>query len=124
LENAEKNTLEKSPTGYFKYVTNDERLWATLVYIFVSAFLISQMFPKDIKVSLTIQADTRNKWGKVLDLLKEFKPVYYISHFYEQKSGEEKTVYMVNCLLTKWGYYLIQQDLKSIGVIASISELG
>src|ERR1044072_7739577 len=26
LENAEKNTLEKSPTGYFKYVTNDERL--------------------------------------------------------------------------------------------------
>ena len=124
LDKIEKHTFEKSPSGYLKYVTNDERLWATLVYVFFSAFLISQMFPKDVKVSLTVQANDRRKWGQVLEVLKEHKPVYYISHFHEQKTGEEKTVYMVNCLLTKWGYYLIQQDLRSIGVIASINELG
>ena len=110
--------------GYVKYATNNEKLWATLVYIFLSAFLISQMFPKDIKVNLTVQADSRKKWIQVLELLKEFKPNYYINHFHELKTGEEKTAYMADCLITKWGYYLIKQKLEAIGVIASIKGLG
>ena len=72
-----------------------------MVYIFLSAFLISQMFPKDIKVILNVQTDSRDKLDKILALLKEFKPVYYVSHLYEQKTIEEKTIYIVSCSLTK-----------------------
>ncbi|RHZ36510.1 YitT family protein [endosymbiont GvMRE of Glomus versiforme] len=126
-EKNEKEIYEKTPTGYFKgyvkYVTNNEKLWATLVYIFLSAFLISQMFPKDIKVILNVQTNSRDKLDKILALLKEFKPVYYVSHLYEQKTSEEKIVYIVSCSLTKWGYYLLQQDLQDLKVIFFISEI-
>jgi hypothetical protein len=126
-ERNKKELYEKTPAGYFKgyikYVTNNEKLWATLVYIFLSAFLISQMFPKDIKVILNVQTDSRDKLDKVLVLLKEFKPVYYVSHLYEQKTNEEKTIYITSCSLTKWGYYLLQQDLRAFGVMFFISEV-
>jgi len=59
------------------------------------------MFPKDIKVILNVQTDSRDKLDKILALLKEFKPVYYVSHLYEQKTIEEKTIYIVSCSLTK-----------------------
>lgn len=126
-EKTEKEIYEKTPMGYLKgyarYATNNEKLWATLVYIFLSAFLISQMFPKDIKVILNVQTDSRDKLDKILALLKEFKPVYYVSHLYEQKTIEEKTIYIVSCSLTKWGYYLLQQDLRDLKVIFFISEI-
>ena len=126
-ERTEKEIYEKTPAGYFKgyvkYVTNNEKLWATLVYIFLSAFLISQMFPKDIKVILNVQTESRDKLDKVLALLQEFKPVYYVSHLYEQKTNEEKTIYVASCSLTKWGYYLLQQDLRNLNIIFFISEV-
>lgn len=123
----EEGIYEKTPTGYLKgyikYVTNNEKLWATLVYIFLSAFLISQMFPKDIKVILNVQTESRDKLGKILALLKEFKPAYYVSHLYEQKTGEEKTIFIINCSLTKWGYYLLQPELKAFKTTFFISEV-
>ncbi|CAH1760567.1 12941_t:CDS:2 [Entrophospora sp. SA101] len=58
------------------------------------------MFPKDIKVILNVQTDSRDKLDKILVLLREFKPVYYVSHLYEQKTNEEKTIYILTKKLT------------------------
>jgi len=52
-------------------------------------------------VILNVQTDSRDKLDKILALLKEFKPVYYVSHLYEQKTIEEKTIYIVSCSMTK-----------------------
>lgn len=126
-ERNKEEIYEKTPFGYFKgyvkYATNNEKLWATLVYIFLSAFLIGQMFPKDIKVILNIQTSSRDSLDKILALLQEFKPVYYVSHLYEQKTNEQKTVYIVSCSLTKWRYYLLQQDLRNFKAVFFISEI-
>ena len=59
------------------------------------------MFPKDIKVILNIQTSSRDSLDKILALLQEFKPVYYVSHLYEQNTNEQKTIYIVSCSLTK-----------------------
>lgn len=123
LERTEKDYCDRSLFGYLKYVTNNERLWATIVYIFFSSLLINQMFPKDIKVVLSVQTSYRDKLNKLLSLLREFNPTYYTTSAYEQKNpGEEKVIYVVNCFLSKWKYYLLEQELKSLKVIYFINE--
>ena len=81
------------------------------------------MFPKDIKVILNVQTSSRDGLDKILALLREFKPSYYVSHLYEQKTNEQKTIYIVSCSLTKWKYYLLQQDLRNLKTIFFISEV-
>jgi hypothetical protein len=60
------------------------------------------MFPKDVKVILNVQTDSRDKLNRILSLLREFSPFYYATTSYEAKRpGEEKTIYVINCSLSK-----------------------
>jgi hypothetical protein len=84
---------------YLSYITNNERLWATMVYIFLSSFLISQIFPRDQIIMLRLHSASEMNRNKGLRLLKNFSPIYYT--VYRKKSDEEEIVYVISCHLSK-----------------------
>ncbi|CFW92836.1 Putative ABC transporter permease protein [endosymbiont DhMRE of Dentiscutata heterogama] len=98
---------------YLSYITNNERLWATMVYIFLSSFLISQIFPRDQIILLRLHSLTEENRNKGLKLLKKFSPVYYT--VYHRKGLQEEVIHVISCHLSKWNYYLLAPYLKQIG---------
>ena len=122
-KNQQLKTWKAYLEDYLKYITNNEKLWASLVYIFFSSFLISKMFPKDVEVILRVQTNYRHKLEKILSLLKEFRPVFYVSRFYHFEKAEEESAYLTSCSLTKWEYYLLKQDLEALKVKFFISKV-
>jgi hypothetical protein len=70
-----------------------------MVYIFLSSFLISQIFPRDQIVFLRLHSFTEENRNKGLKFLKKFSPIYYTVY---QKEGEkEKVIYVISCHLSK-----------------------
>jgi uncharacterized membrane-anchored protein YitT (DUF2179 family) len=98
---------------YLSYITNNERLWATMIYIFLSSFLISQIFPRDQIVLLRLHSSTEENRNKGLKLLKKYSPIYYT--VYRKKGEQEEVIYVINCHLSKWNYYLLTPYLKQVG---------
>ena len=98
---------------YLSYITNNERLWATMIYIFLSSFLISQIFPRDQIVLLRLHSLTEENRNKGLKLLKKFSPIYYT--VYRKKGEQEEVIYVTTCHLSKWNYYLLTPYLKQAG---------
>jgi hypothetical protein len=86
-------------TRYLTYISNNERLWATMVYIFLSSFLISQIFPRDKTVLLRLHSLTEESRNRGLKLLEKFSPVYYTVH--RRKGESEEVIHVVNCHLSK-----------------------
>ncbi|MEG7978518.1 MAG: hypothetical protein NY202_00950 [Mollicutes bacterium UO1] len=84
---------------YLSYITNNERLWATMVYIFLSSFLISQIFPRDQIVLLRLHSFTEESLNKGLKLLKKFSPIYYT--VYRKKGEKEEVIHVISCHLSK-----------------------
>ena len=70
-----------------------------MVYIFLSSFLISQIFPRDQIVLLRLHSLTEEDRNKGLKLLKKYSPIYYT--VYRKKDEKEEVVYVVNCHLSK-----------------------
>jgi len=103
-------------TRYLNYITNNEKLWATVVYIFFSSFLISQIFPRDKIISLQLHSLTEEKRNLGIKILENHSPFYY-TVYYENDNNEEKNIYIVNCYLSKWNYYLLTPHLKELGKI-------
>lgn len=99
---------------FLSYITNNERLWATMVYIFLSSFLISQIFPRDQIILLRLHSTNEANRDKGLRLLKKFSPIYYT--VYQKKGNEEEDIYVISCHLSKWNYYLLNPYLKQIGI--------
>jgi uncharacterized membrane-anchored protein YitT (DUF2179 family) len=102
---------------YLSYITNNERLWATMIYIFLSSFLISQIFPRDQIVLLRLHSSTEENRNKGLKLLKKFSPIYYT--VYRKKGEREEVIYVTSCHLSKWNYYLLTPYLKQVGTTYS-----
>jgi uncharacterized membrane-anchored protein YitT (DUF2179 family) len=100
-------------TRYLSYITNNERLWATMVYIFLSSFLISQIFPRDKTVLLRLHSLTEEGRNKGFKLLEKFSPFYYT--VYHRKGEKEEVIYVINCYMSKWNYYLLSPYLKQVG---------
>ena len=99
---------------YLIYISNNERLWATMVYIFLSAFLISQIFPRDQIVLLRLYSSKEENRNKGLKLLAKFSPIYYT--VYRRKGeNQEEVIFVTNCHLSKWNYYLLTPYLKQVG---------
>ena len=70
-----------------------------MIYIFLSSFLISQIFPRDKIVLLHLYLLKKEKKARALNLLRKFNPTY---HEVQQKKGEkEETIYVVSCRLSK-----------------------
>lgn len=114
LDRVNKEYCEKSFFGYLKYISNNERFWATIVYILCSSWLINQMFPRDVRVVLNIQTTDRDKLSEILRILKGFRKLYSCSWVYESEEKSEKEIFVVSCSLSKWRYYLLQEDLKRL----------
>ena len=100
-------------TSYLSYISNNERLWATLVYIFLSSFLISQIFPRNQIVLLRLHSLTEEDRNKGLKILEDFSPVHYT--VYHRKGGKDEMIFVTNCYLSKWNYYLLTPHLKQLG---------
>ncbi|MCE8162922.1 MAG: YitT family protein [Candidatus Moeniiplasma glomeromycotorum] len=100
---------------YLIYTTNNERLWATIVYIFLTSFLISQIFPRDKIIVLNVYSENQAKIEQGLNLLKKF-PTYYYT-IYKKDKLEEKNIYVLESYLSKWDYYLLIPYLKQVGKI-------
>lgn len=100
---------------YLNYVSNNERLWATVVYIFLSSFLISQIFPRDRMILLRLYSFTEENRNKALKILERFSPVYHVVY---RKKGESQAeaVFVINCHLSKWNHYLLSPYLKETGI--------
>jgi uncharacterized membrane-anchored protein YitT (DUF2179 family) len=114
-EKLKRETNRNSFIKYLSYISNNERLWATMVYIFLSSFLISQIFPRDQMILLSLQSIGEEGRDKALKLLEKFSPVYHI--VYQKKRGkQEETVFVINCRLSKWNHYLLKPHLEEIGV--------
>jgi hypothetical protein len=100
LFNLKSNFYEKTPYGYLKYVTNNERLWGTLFYVFFSAYLLSQLFPREKLIMLKVYSPTEESRNAVLKELKKFSPKYYAVYYFKEGEGEIK-VHVINCFLSK-----------------------
>jgi len=114
----EKKSIEKeiSKNNFFRYlsyITNNEKLWATVIYVFFSSFIISQVFPKDKLVLVKIYCSDEEKKDNCLILLDDFDPFYY--NEYKIINNKEKKFFIINCYLSKWNYYLNSPALKKIG---------
>jgi hypothetical protein len=70
-----------------------------MVYIFLSSFLISQIFPRDQIILLRLHSTNEVNRDKGLRLLKKFSPIYY--KVYQKKGNEEEVVYVISCHLSK-----------------------
>ena len=84
-----------------------------MIYIFLSSFLISQIFPRDQIVLLRLHSLTEENRNKGLKLLKKFSPIYYT--VYRKKGEQEEVIYVTTCHLSKWNYYLLSPYLKQVG---------
>jgi len=113
-EKLKKETERKVVVRYLNYISNNERLWATMVYIFLSSFLISQIFPRDQIILLRLYSATEENRDKALKLLEKFSPVYYTVYRKKGESQEEK-IFVINCHLSKWNHYLLIPYLKKVG---------
>jgi len=113
LFNLKNNFYERTSYGYLKYVTNNERLWGTLFYVFFSAYLLSQLFPRDKLIMLKVYSPTEESRNAVLKELNKFSPKYYAVYYF--KEGEEIKVHVVNCFLSKWDYHLLSPSLRELG---------
>jgi uncharacterized membrane-anchored protein YitT (DUF2179 family) len=114
IRDLEFNIYDKNFLGYLKYITNDEKLWASLVYIFLSSYLINQIFPKSKLVYLTVNVEGKDDLGNILEILKDFNPTYFKVI---NLSEDSKEFYIVNCSITKWNYQLISTELFEFGKI-------
>ncbi|WNE41872.1 MAG: hypothetical protein AD073_000207 [Mycoplasmataceae bacterium] len=114
IKDLEFNIYEKNLLGYLKYITNDEKLWASLVYIFFSSYLINQIFPKNKLVYLTINVDNKDDLNNVFEILEDFNPKYFKVNCLNDSSKES---YIVNCSITKWNYQLLSMELSEFGKI-------
>ena len=99
IKELEKERQKSIFPKYLSYITNNERLWATMIYIFLSSFLISQIFPRDQIVLLRLHSLTEENRDRGLKLLKKFSPIYYT--VYRRKGEQEEVVYVVSCHLSK-----------------------
>jgi len=115
VEKLKKETGRNAFVRYLSYVSNNERLWATVVYIFLSSFLISQIFPRDRMILLRLYSFTEENRNKALKILEKFSPVYHVVY---RKKGESQAeaVFVINCHLSKWNHYLLSPYLKETGV--------
>jgi len=103
-------------TRYLNYITNNEKLWATIIYVFFSSFLISQIFPRDKIISLQLHSLTEENRNLGIKLLENYSPFYY-TVYHKKAHNEEEMIYIVKCYLSKWNYYLLTPRLKEIGKI-------
>ena len=71
-----------------------------MVYIFLSSFLINQIFPRDQIVLLRLHSFNEESLNKALKLLEKFSPVYYTVYRRKGESQEE-VVFVINCQLSK-----------------------
>ena len=117
IKELEKERQKNIFPKYLSYITNNERLWATMIYIFLSSFLISQIFPRDQIVLLRLHSLTEENRNKGLKLLKKFSPIYYT--VYRKKGDQEEIIHVISCHLSKWNYYLLTPHLKQIGTTYS-----
>jgi len=111
----EKETNRNIFVRYLNYVSNNERLWATVVYIFLSSFLISQIFPRDRMILLHLYSFTEENRNRALKILEKFSPAYHVVY---RKKGESQVeaIFVINCHLSKWNHYLLSPYLKEVGV--------
>lgn len=116
LRELENSTYEMNLFGYLKYVTNDERLWATLVYIFLSSYLINWLFPKNTVVVVTARITSESDLEKMLEILKNYDPVYSKAILWNKKVSSE--IYVLNCSMTKWNYHLLSIEIRKLGEIS------
>lgn len=117
INNLELNTYSRDFFGYVKYITNDERLWASLFYILISSFAIKRMFPKGKIVSLIVNLRGKDNLDNVLEILNDFDPVYFKVFSLKNNFENDEDCYIVNCSITKWNYQLLSTELSEFGKI-------
>lgn len=113
-------------------LSNDERFLATIAYIIISTYLINQIFPRNQIIRINIYCNSQENRNEGLKILSKFSPIHYIAYQYvEQQNNnddnkendfKEKNIYVIECLLSKWDYYLHLPYLEKIGKIYENSE--
>lgn len=112
LNTYDKGLNIKGLIGYLKYITNDEKLWGSLFYIFISSYLINQIFPKSKFVRLVSRIENKENLNNMLKILDDYDPIYYIV-----KNKIDEEIYILECSITKWNYQLLSSDLVKLGKI-------
>ena len=110
LEQEDKNPVIR----YLEYITNNERFWSTMIYIFLSSYLVGQIFPKEKLIMIELLCEDKEDCYKGLKIMKNFYPYYY--HIQKEKEKEEK-IYVARCYMSKWNFYLMLPYLEQLGKI-------
>jgi hypothetical protein len=90
-------------------------LWATWTYIYLSPRLLSEAYPREKTIFLRIYSPNEEKRTRALHLLADFSPSYYNTLQKEIKG--EKTIYVTDCYLNGWEYFILQPQLRLTGKI-------
>lgn len=96
-------------------ISNNEKLWATLLFIFVSSYLVDYMFPRKKIINVVIHFRTAEDRDEGIKLLKQYSPIYCT--FYRKNKGLEEPVFLLQCKMNKWNFYLHRPYLKQLGKV-------
>ncbi|HXN54493.1 MAG TPA: hypothetical protein VN854_00810, partial [Mycoplasmatales bacterium] len=121
LKQAEDNFYEKSLFGYIKYITNNEKFWASLVYIFLSSYFINDLFPKSKIIKISFITKNEEELEELKRILKNHKFYYFDASSFSNVGTDPEQIGKIRifcCLITKWGYQLISDKLKRFEKVA------
>ena len=108
-ENLVKNVLRR--------ITNNERIWATFVYIFVTSYLVGVFFPRDKIMTINIHCNSSRDVERGINLVKKFCNVCYYNDCFQEKGGRKQKLFIITCKLSRWNYYLYLPYLQQLGNI-------
>lgn len=98
-------------------IINDERIWATFVYIFTTSHLVGIFFPYDKTMTINIHCDSMEQVERGMNLVKKFCDTYYWSAHFRHEEAESKKFFIIICKLSRWNYYLYLPYLQQLGEI-------
>ncbi|CAG8453042.1 10879_t:CDS:2 [Racocetra fulgida] len=106
--------------AFIKYIFKNGRLWGVIAYIYASPRLMNWTFPRDQTLLLRVYSSSEEKRSQALNLLKKFTPTYQGAFFSE--SGGIKTIYVIDCYLSGWDYFILKPELQKTEIIDSIKD--
>ena len=114
LEQQKNENLVKS---ILKRITNNERIWATFVYIFVTSYLVGVFFPHNQVITINIHCNSIEETKRGINLIRRFCDTYYCNSCFQYKGTEMQKLFIITCKLSRWNYYLYSPYLRQIGKI-------
>lgn len=106
-----KNTLQR----YLTYISDDEKFWGTIVFIFFSSMIMKNIFPRDKNIFLQIYSTNEEDQNSILKILEKENVIPFYGELDSRLFDEKKKTYFTWCYLNKWNYSLLSSNFEYLG---------